>query len=92
MQIDCLSGRHSQPLLADKGCRLPLCFAPEPSGISDNSSPGTYCTVNTEPDTALVFIGIMLAVATVSWDASLPHRSHSKIVRMEQGESGWFKS
>ena len=34
MQTVCLSGRHLQELLADKGCRLPLCFAPEPSGIS----------------------------------------------------------
>ena len=33
-----LCGQHSQELLADKGCRLPLCFALEPSGLSDQSS------------------------------------------------------
>ena len=38
MQTVCLSGRHSQELLANKGCRLPLCFAQEPGGISDQPS------------------------------------------------------
>ena len=38
MQTVCLSGLHSQELLANKGCHLPLCFAPKPSGISDQSS------------------------------------------------------
>ena len=33
MQIVCLPGQHLHELLADKGCRLPLCFALEPSGI-----------------------------------------------------------
>ena len=39
MQTVCLSGLHSQELLVNKGCRLlPLCFALEPSGLSDQSS------------------------------------------------------
>ena len=38
MQTVCLSGQHSHELLANKGCRLPLCFALEPSGISDQTS------------------------------------------------------
>ena len=37
MQTVCLSSRHSQKLLANKGCHLPLCFAPEPQWISPTS-------------------------------------------------------
>ena len=40
MQTCCLSGRHPQVVLFDKGCRLPLhvCFALEPSGVCDQSN------------------------------------------------------
>ena len=34
----CLAGTRRSCLRADKGCRLPLCCPPEPSGISDQSS------------------------------------------------------
>ena len=37
MQSVCLSCRRSQEPLANKGCHLPLCFAPEPQGISSTS-------------------------------------------------------
>ena len=38
MQNVCLPGCHSHELLVDRGCGLPLCLAPTPSGISDQSS------------------------------------------------------
>ena len=38
MQTVCLSGRHSQELLAIKVCHLPLCSTRKPSRISDQSS------------------------------------------------------
>ena len=91
----CLDGHQFNTGLVTKILARPwtwlLAISPLTLPGLDVNIPGSYWKVKSVPNTALVFIAVMNSVGTVSWDASLPNRSHSLIVRMEQGQHGLFK-